>query len=160
MFQTHLNSSRKRRTLMTSQLLCFRWFFSASSWEKDTKNGAAVTSLRSFLFRDDFNSLTFLTDSLTQITKTCFIFILKLSRNKKGLHDVTAAPFLVSFSQLPAAKKHRKRSSCDVIKVLLISWWLYYDGCASLCSISEVMLRIDTVVQSTRVASPTWIPFW
>ena len=30
---------------------------------------------------------------------------LKLSQNKKDLNDVTAAPFLVSFSQLPAAKK-------------------------------------------------------
>ena len=46
---------------------------------------------------------------------------LKSSRNKKDLNDVTAALFLVSFSQLPAAKKHRKRGSCDVIKVLLIS---------------------------------------
>ena len=37
-----------------------------------------------------------------------------------------AAPFLVSFSQLPAAKKpHRKWDSCDVIKVLLITWRLY-----------------------------------
>ena len=31
--------------------------------------------------------------------------ILKSSRNKKDLNDVTAAPFSVSFSQLPAAKK-------------------------------------------------------
>ena len=28
--------------------------------------------------------------------------------------------FSVSFSQLPAAKKHRKWNSCDVIKVLII----------------------------------------
>ena len=32
---------------------------------------------------------------------------------------MTAAQFSVSFSQLPAAKKHRKRGSCDVIEVLL-----------------------------------------
>ena len=31
--------------------------------------------------------------------------MLKSSRNKKDLNDVTAAPFSVSFSQLPAAKK-------------------------------------------------------
>ena len=31
---------------------------------------------------------------------------LKSSRNKKDLNDVTAALFSVSFSQLPAAKKH------------------------------------------------------
>ena len=45
----------------------------------------------------------------------------KLSQNKKDLNDVTAALFSVSFSQLPAAKKHKKRGSCDVIKVLFIS---------------------------------------
>ena len=32
--------------------------------------------------------------------------LLKLSRNKKDLNDVTATPFFVSFSQLPAAKKY------------------------------------------------------
>ena len=49
------------------------------------------------------------------------ILLLKLSRNKKDLNDVAAAPVLVSFSQLPAVKKHtKKRGSCDVIKVLLI----------------------------------------
>ena len=31
--------------------------------------------------------------------------VLKLSRNKKDTNDITAAPFSVSFSQLPAAKK-------------------------------------------------------
>ena len=31
--------------------------------------------------------------------------LLKLSQNKKDLNDVKYAPFLVSFSQLPAAKK-------------------------------------------------------
>ena len=44
---------------MTSQLLCFRCFYAAGSWEKDTENRAAVTSLRSFLFRDDFSFDTF-----------------------------------------------------------------------------------------------------
>ena len=37
---------------MTSQLPVFGGFFAAGSWEKDTKNGVAMTSLRSFLFRD------------------------------------------------------------------------------------------------------------
>ena len=45
---------------------------------------------------------------------------LKSSQNKKDLNDVTAAPFSMSFSQLPAAKKHPKLGSCDVIKILLI----------------------------------------
>ena len=49
--------------------------------------------------------------------KTCDLFVLnikrisptvvqlKSSRSKKDLNDVTAAPFSVSFSQLPAAKR-------------------------------------------------------
>ena len=58
-------------------------------------------------------------------TMTTYYVVLKSSRNKKDLNDVTAARFSVSFSQLPAAKKHPKLGSCDVIKVLLISWRLY-----------------------------------
>ena len=46
---------------MASQLLLFLCFFAAVSWEKDTKNGAAVTSLRHFLFRDEFNYDVFAT---------------------------------------------------------------------------------------------------
>ena len=45
---------------------------------------------------------------------------LKSSQNKKDLNYVTAAQFSVSSSQLPAAKKHQKPGSCEVIKVLLI----------------------------------------
>ena len=37
--------------------------------------------------------------------------LLKSSRNKKDLNDVTAVPFLVSFSQLPAAKKYTKNGA-------------------------------------------------
>ena len=49
------------------------------------------------------------------------LIFLKSSRNKKDFNDVSAVPFLVSFSQLPAAKKkHQRGGSCDVIKVLLI----------------------------------------
>ena len=40
---------------MTPQLPHFRHFFAAVSYEKVTKNGAAVTSLRSFLFCEDFS---------------------------------------------------------------------------------------------------------
>ena len=36
---------------------------------------------------------------------------LKLLQNKKGLNDVTAAPFSESFSQLPAAKTHTKNGT-------------------------------------------------
>ena len=46
---------------MASQLPRFWCFFATGSWEKDTKNKAAVTSLRSFLFCDDFSTfLSFL----------------------------------------------------------------------------------------------------
>ena len=39
---------------MTSQLSRFRCLFLSCQQQKNTENGAAVTSLRSFLFRDDF----------------------------------------------------------------------------------------------------------
>ena len=44
------------RTKITSKVPLF-WcvFFAAGSWEKDTENRAAVMSLKSFLFRDDFS---------------------------------------------------------------------------------------------------------
>ena len=50
---------------MTSQLSRFGVFFSAASSKKTTENGAAVTSLRSFLFRDGF-SLQLLMTALEQ----------------------------------------------------------------------------------------------
>ena len=40
---------------MTSQLPRFRCLFLSCQQQKNTKNGAAVMSLRSFLFRDDFS---------------------------------------------------------------------------------------------------------
>ena len=43
---------------MTSQLPRFRCFFAAGSWERNTENGAAVTSLRSFLFLDNFSTIS------------------------------------------------------------------------------------------------------
>ena len=52
---------------MTSQLPRFWWvFFAAGSCEKDTKSGAAVTSLRLFLFRDDF------TKPMNPLEQLCF----------------------------------------------------------------------------------------
>ena len=50
---------------MTSQLPLFSVFFSAASSKKNhTKSGAAVTSLRSFLFHDDFSNLLLVRPSL------------------------------------------------------------------------------------------------
>ena len=40
---------------MTSQLQRFRCVFLQLAAEKDTKNGAAVTSLRTFVRSNDFN---------------------------------------------------------------------------------------------------------
>ena len=65
--------------------------------------------------------------------KPCFQ---NLSRNKKDLNDVTAAPFLMSFSQLPAAKKNTENgaalTSLRLIEVFLTSWRLMWsnDGVA------------------------------
>ena len=41
---------------MTSQLPCFRCLFLSCQQQKNIENGAAVTSLRSFLFREDFST--------------------------------------------------------------------------------------------------------
>ena len=38
-------------------------------------------------------------------------YILKLSRNKKNLSNLSTPPFSVSFSQLPAAKKHTENEA-------------------------------------------------
>ena len=40
---------------MMSQLHRFGWFFTAGSWKKDIKTGAAVTSLKTFVRGNDFS---------------------------------------------------------------------------------------------------------
>ena len=50
-----LKSSRIKKDPNDVIAAPFSVFFAAGSWEKDTENGAAVISLRSFLFRDDFS---------------------------------------------------------------------------------------------------------
>ena len=50
---------------------------------------------------------------------TIFDLGLKSSRNKKDLDDVTAAPFLVSFSQLSAAEKHRNGAAVTSLRSFL-----------------------------------------
>ena len=61
--------------------------------------------------------------------------LLKSSRNKKDLNDVTAAPFSVSFSQLPAAKKTPKNGAAVTsLRSFLFRdeflWFkLYISGC-------------------------------
>ena len=51
-------SSQNKKDLDDVTAARFWCFFAAGSWEKYTKNGAAVTSLRFFLFCDDFSSLS------------------------------------------------------------------------------------------------------
>ena len=54
----YLKSSRNKKDLNDITAAPFSvLFFAAGSWEKDPENGAAVTSLKSFLFRDDFKIL-------------------------------------------------------------------------------------------------------
>ena len=45
---------------MTSQLPCFRCLFLRCQQQKTTENGAAVTSLKSFLFCDNFSWIFFI----------------------------------------------------------------------------------------------------
>ena len=52
------------------------------------------------------SSVRRLTRNVKKFNATYMLYMLKLSRNKKDLNDVTAATFLVSFSQLPAARKN------------------------------------------------------
>ena len=61
-----LNKTRPLKWLKSSQnkkdlndVTVSRCFFAAGSWEKDNENGAAVTSLRSFLLSNDFSIHTF-----------------------------------------------------------------------------------------------------
>ena len=49
--------------------------------------------------------------------EACFGF-LKSSRNKKDLNDVTAAPLLVSLSQLPTANKNTENGGIRVLLIL------------------------------------------
>ena len=56
--------------------------------------------------------------------KSIWLHLLKSSRNKKDLNNITAAPFSLPFSQCQQQKNTKKRGSCDFIKILLISWRL------------------------------------
>ena len=54
-FSTYLLKSSRNKDLNDVTAAPFSvGFFAAGSWEKDTENRVAVTSLRSFLFHDDF----------------------------------------------------------------------------------------------------------
>ena len=48
-----------------------------------------------------------------------FTFYLKSSQNKKDLNDVTAAPFLVSFSQVQAAKNTKNGAAVMSLRSFL-----------------------------------------
>ena len=58
MKKRQLKLSQNKKDQKIFQVHRFRChFFTAGSWEKDTQNMATVTSLRSFLFCDDFSKL-------------------------------------------------------------------------------------------------------
>ena len=93
----------------------------ASTFKKQTKQTAAAAKLWFMPF--SLCVVSFINFSCMFLNLNNFfpIGILKLSRNKKDLNEVSAALFSVSFSQRPAAKKHQKWGISDIIKVLLIS---------------------------------------
>ena len=63
---------------------------------------------------------------------------LKSSRNKKELNDVTAAPFSVSFFQLPAAKKTTENGAA----VTSLRSFLFRDD-FSICHIFSVRFWVE-----------------
>ena len=90
---------------MTSQLPCFQCLFLSCQQQKNpTKNRAAVTSLRSFLFLDNFSKNIFLFKEL----KERHIFLL--------LHDsiqgskIILKPFATILSNNPITFIHKTRS--------------------------------------------------
>ena len=72
---------------MTSQLPCFWCLSQLPAAKKHTKNEAAVTSLRSFLFSDDFNQerwvheLGMLLIISYSIMRYCVYIILRVDKN-------------------------------------------------------------------------------
>ena len=68
---------------MTSQLPRFRSLFAAGSWEKGTKNRAAVRPLRSFLFHDYFSSVQDLPKVGLLLPNVVKIFIVLLDEGPK-----------------------------------------------------------------------------
>ena len=65
-------------------------------------------------------------------------FQLKSLRNKKDFNDFTAAPFLVSFSQLPPAKKNTKKGEV----VMSLRSFLFRDNFMPIMIFSPVITLI------------------
>ena len=104
---------------------------------------------------------TYILKNLAQLclTKTVFLiilpqvlftasygFLLKSSWNKKDLDDVTADPFFVCvFCCWQLRKRYQQRGSCDVIKVLLISWQLYRQR------LKKIMINIHSFLRCSTL---------
>ena len=93
-------------------------------------------------------------------------YMLKSSRNKKDLIDVTAGPFLVSLSQLSAAKKNTKnRAALTSLRSFLFhdnfSWqllWLHWAWVADLSNVHDrCRSQIDPDLQPTLLCKMYYI---
>ena len=79
-------------------------------------------------------------------------YTLKALLHTNVLNDVTAAPFLVSFSQLPAAKKHRNGAAVTSLRTFVRSS-AFHKVIQSLGNSLVVYINGDTYVpqQLTRI---------
>ena len=89
-------------------------FFAAGSWEKDTKNRAAVMSLKSFSLRDDFNNFdsTVLHSNKGQLISKGLFVILNSPKKQTKKFDFTTIQYLRSpfffffWEKLKTPKRH------------------------------------------------------
>ena len=68
---------------MTSQLPRFWCLYLSCQQQKNTKNGAAVKSLRSFLFRDDFSTFVLFIPRLINKTVILKVYVIPSAQSRK-----------------------------------------------------------------------------
>ena len=86
------------------------WFLLSRGTDNSLLHAAKIHKMTTIVIQNDYFS-NFSCRFLNPNNFYQFELQLKSSRNKKGLNDVTAARFSVSFSQLPAAKKNTKNGA-------------------------------------------------
>ena len=72
--------------------------------------------------------------------------VLKSSRNKKDLNDATATPFLVSFSQLPTAKKPTENGAA----VTSLRSFLFRDDFTTTTTALDILNRLVILCSAQR----------